>query len=205
LIKRTSTTSRITQTISTNSEIEYFQVINSKNQRNNIFQIFFCCLLTDEKNDFYKTENRRKSSTIFKDLKNRRKIRKQRSKNLEDDKSLGLNFLNGIIINDSDEQKLLEGSNFVQCRQNYSIEPILELMPDKPDEKNCRELNAFAMRRSQSSFIDNLENETFHTHLFKQQEILKNESSLNKDKNSNFKDDLRKSNKFNYETIIYYS
>ena len=108
-----------------------------KIERSNTFQKFFCCLLTDEKNDFYKTENRRKSSNIFKDLKNRRKIRKQRSKNLEDDKSLGSSFHKSINIYDSDEQKLIEETNFVLSPQNFSVEPILELIPEKFDEKNC--------------------------------------------------------------------
>jgi len=163
-----------------------------KIERINTFQKFLCFLLTDEKNDFYKTENRRKSSNIFKDLKNRRKIRKQRSKNLEDDKSLGSSFHKSINIYDSDEQKLIEETNFILSPQNFSVEPILELIPEKFDEKNYQELNVLGPRQSQSSFIDDLDNE------LKQQEILKNESSLNRDKNSIFTGDLRKTNEYNY-------
>ena len=113
------------------NETSFFN--RSANEKNTTLQKFCCCLFADETNDFFKEEKRRKSSNIFKDLKNRRNTNRQKSillaKQREDAKSLGSIFQKTLIFDDQDELKsMLEKKSDNQSfePQKRLIEPIIE-------------------------------------------------------------------------------
>ena len=166
--KKTNDANQVTFEMSTNSQIKYkgsslnFSnkfFINSTSRINNRFQKACCCLFTNKRNDYFENESRRKSSTIFKDLKHRRRSARQRSLLHSDKSNDGSTNHKNIIFEEKANKQILTASKNVH--PNLVQEKNQHLIKQNTNSKIFQESNDLNLKNCQSSFLNDKENAEF--------------------------------------------
>ena len=167
------------RTPSTNSflkrkKVSIFSTQTDFFETNETLQKFCCCLFSNETNDFFQSEKqRRKSSNIFRDLKNRRLSNRNKSlmlvKQRQEDKSLGSIFNKSATGDDSEELKsMIKEENAANEIDKTNLVKKLTFVYDSEVEKevlnkNAQPLNNIELELSKNDIFGQTKKENFYS------------------------------------------